>query len=503
MSPYPLRNILGVFSMRPNQFQSIFRYVLLLSALFGFTNVGVAQSGDLAITHVTIINPGVATAQSDMTILIRGRDIALVGRTKVLKVPASAKVIDGTCKFVIPGLWDMHSHFRDAARDLKMDVANGVVGIRDMGGVVKEVFSLRDEIAAGQRLGPKIVASGPIVDGPDSWSNPKFTVSVKTADEARSMVRSLNDQGVDFIKVYDGLSRDAYYAIADETKKLGLPFVGHLPSAISVREASNAGQRTLEHGVALAGGSTVEDDYIKQRLDQSAFKEALRTKNFSLIPAKIARDDTAMLDHFSQERADETYRLLARNNTFITPTLVTQLALTFINDLNEKHDPRMQYVSAEELKWWKPENGMLTKYRTPEYIAMRRREYAKMLEEVHRAQKLGVRLLAGTDITIPYTYPGFSLHDELKLFVEAGLTPIQALETATTNPALLLGLSKTWGRIEPGYIANLVVLNADPLADISNTEKIDSVVVNGERLDRTQLDQLLNDAKVPDAGGDR
>ena len=106
-------------------------------------------------------------------------------------------------------------------------------------------------------------------------------------------------------------------------------------------------------------------------------------------------------------------------------------------------------------------------------------------------------LLAGTDITVPYTYPGFSLHDELGLFVEAGLTPMQALETATTNPAQLLGLSKTWGRVERGYTANLVLLNADPLADISNTKKIDSVVVNGQRLDRAQLDQLLNDAKVP------
>ena len=161
----------------------------------------------------------------------------------------------------------------------------------------------------------------------------------------------------------------------------------------------------------------------------------------------------------------------------------------------------MQYVSAEDLQSWKPENGLLSKYRTPEYIAMKKREYAKMLEEVHRAQTLGVRLLAGTDITIPYTYPGFSLHDELKLFVEAGLTPMQALETATTNPSLFLGLSKTWGRIEPGYTANLVLLNADPLADISNIGKIDSVVVSGQRLDRAQLDQLLNDARIRDAGG--
>jgi len=474
----------------------IFRWLLLLAALFSFARVTVAQSPDLAIVHVTVINPAAEKPQPDMTVLIQGHNIVSVAPAKDLKLPSSAWVINGTGKFVIPGLWDMHSHFRDADRDLKMNVANGVLGIRNMGGIAKEVFPLRDAIAAGQRLGPKIVASGPLVDGPNSWSNPQFTMSVKTPDEARAAVRSLKQQGADLIKVYDGLPRDAYYAIADETKKLNLPFADHIPSAISVREASDAGQRTLEHGVALAGGSTAEDEYVKQRLDQSAFQEAIRTKNFSLIPLKIAKDETAMLDHFSQERADETYRLLARNNTFITPTLVTQRALTFIDDLDKNDDPKMQYVSADELKWWKPENGMLTKYRTPEYIAMRKREYAEMRKEVHRAQTLGARLLAGTDITIPYTYPGFSLHDELELFVEAGLTPMQALETATTNPALLLGSSKIWGRVEPGYTANLVMLNADPLANISNTRDIDSVVVNGILLNRARLDQLLGDAKA-------
>jgi imidazolonepropionase-like amidohydrolase len=476
--------------------QLIFRWFLLLAALFSFATVTVAQSPDLAIVHVTVINPAAEKPQTDMTILIQGQNIVSVAPAKDLKLPSFVRIINGTGKFVIPGLWDMHTHFRDADRDLKMNVANGVLGIRNMGGIAKEVFPLRDAIAAGQRLGPRIVASGPIVDGPNSWSNPQFTVSVKDADEARAAVHSLKQQGADFIKVYDGLPRDAYYAIADETKKLNLPFVGHIPSAITVREASDAGQRTLEHGVALAGGSTTEDQYVKQRLDQSAFQDAIRTRNFSLIPAKIAGDETAMLDHFSQEHADETYRLLARNNTFITPTLVTQRALTFIDDLDKNDDPRMQYVSADELKWWKPENGMLTKYRTPEYIAMRKREYAEMLKEVHRAQTLGVRLLAGTDITIPYTYPGFSLHDELELFVEAGLTPMQALETATTNPALLLCLSKTWGRVATGYTANLVMLNGDPLANISNTRNIDSVVVNGMLLNRARLDKLLGDAKA-------
>jgi imidazolonepropionase-like amidohydrolase len=231
-------------------------------------------------------------------------------------------------------------------------------------------------------------------------------------------------------------------------------------------------------------------------MDQSAFQEALRTKNFALIPAKIAADQTMMLDHFSQERADEAYSRLAKNHTFLTPTLVTEHALAFIDDLSKEHDPRMQYVAPQELAGWKPENGLLTKYRTPAYIAMRKREYAKFLDEIRHAQALGVHLLAGTDITIPYTFAGFSVHDELRLFVEAGLTPMQALETATTNPALLLGLSKKWGRIQPGYDANLVLLDADPMKNIANTTKINSVVLNGRMLERKQLDHMLDDATV-------
>jgi imidazolonepropionase-like amidohydrolase len=307
------------------------------------------------------------------------------------------------------------------------------------------------------------------------------------------------EEGADFIKVYDGLPPSAYFAIADETKKLGFSFAGHRPSAISVKEASNAGQRSIEHGVVLSGGSTTEAEYIKQAVDQSTFEEALRTKNFSLIPAKIAKDGTAMLDHFSRVRADQTYRLLAKNKTFLTPTLVTEHALTYIDNLNANRDPRTVYVAAEELHWWNPENGMLTKYRTPEYIAFRKREYAKMLEEIPHAEALGVRFLAGTDVTIPFIYPGFSLHDELELFVAAGLTPMQALETATTNPAQLLGLKNRWGQVAAGFTANLLLLKADPLADISNTRKIDAVVVGGRLLDRSELDRLLADAVVAGA----
>ena len=470
--------------------------LFLLCALCSARAV-LGQSVDYAIEHVAVVNPGGSEAQPDRTIVVSGQTIIAVVPANTFKHTASLRLIDGHGKFVIPGLWDMHMHFRDASRDLKMDVANGVLGLRDMGDVAKEVFPLRDAIAQGKQAGPKIIACGPIIDGPNSWSNPKFTISVKTADEAREVLRSLKQQTADCVKVYDGLSRDSYFALIDEANKLGLRVVGHLPSAISVREASNAGQQTLEHGMALAGGSTAEAVYIQRHLDSSAFQEALRTKNFTLIPAKIASDETVMLDHFSQILADETYSLLAKNGTFLTPTLVTQRALTFADDLIKENDPRMQYVSAEELSWWKPENGMLTKYRTPEYVAIRKREYDLLLKEVRRAQIVGVHLLAGTDITIPFTYPGFSLHDELALFVKAGLTPSQALETSTTNPALLLGLFKEWGRVSPGYRANFVLLNGDPLSDIANTKNIYAVVLNGKFLDRAQLDKMLHDAQVP------
>ena len=474
----------------------LLRWSLLAAISCALGTGAAAPSADLAIVHVTVLNPGTGKLEAARTVLIRAGKIVAVSPANAAKLPAGAQVVDGRGKFLMPALWDMHTHFRDAERDLNMYVANGVLGIRDMGGAAQKVFPLREATASGQLIGPRIVARGAIVDGPGSFSNPEFTVSVGTTEEAREAVRAHKKEGTDFIKVYDGLSRDAYFAIVAEAKLENIPVAGHLPAAIAAREASAAGQRTLEHGMPLASGSTIEDAYIKQAVDRTVFEEALRTKNFVTIPQKIARDNTGVLDHFEQSRADEVYRLFAQNNTFLTPTLVTQRSLTFIDEFAKSTDPRMAYVKDEELSWWKPENGMLTRYRTAEYISMRKRQYTKIMEQIPKAQALGVRFLAGTDVTIPYTYPGFSLHDELKLFVETGLTPMQALETATTNPALLLGLSQTWGKVAPGYVANLVLLSANPIVNIENTQNIDTVIVNGKPLDRAKLNQLLEEAKV-------
>jgi hypothetical protein len=298
--------------------------------------------------------------------------------------------------------------------------------------------------------------------------------------------------GADFVKVYDGVPRDAYFAIAEESTKVGLPFVGHIPVSIRVVEASNAGQRSLEHGACLSGGSTYEDEAIKQETSgPDVMEEAKRTGNFSLIPEDIAKKGNEILDHLSSERLAQMYKTFAKNGTYLTPTLVVERARVYVDDISKSPDPRNKYITKAELETWKPENDIFSKYRTPRYIAYQRREYRETLKGLKLAQQLGVQLLAGTDVVAPWTYPGFSLHDELGLLVEAGLTPLEALRTATINPARFFGM-KDVGVIAPGMQANLVLLDADPLENIANTKKVWSVIMRGILYNRNQLDDLLN-----------
>jgi len=440
---------------------------------------------------VTVVDPETGKVLSGRTVVMEGSRIVSVGS----KAPQGARVVNGAGKFVMPGLWDMHSHFRASGGDLELNVANGVLGIRNMG-ASENVYALREAIATGKKRGPKIVTSGAIIDGPDSWSNARFTVSVKTPEEARAAVRNHKSKGADFLKPYDQLTPELYQALMDEARVQRIPVGGHLPGAIRALEAASAGQRSFEHGMPLGAASPDEAGYLRERADQSVFREAMRTKNFALIPAKIARVENDMMDQFDRKRADEFYRELGKLGVFLCPTLVTYRSLTFIDDIVAKPDLRAVYATAKERETWKPENGMLARYRTEDYKAMRKRQYAKVMEEIPRARALGVRFLAGTDVTLPFIYPGFSVHDELALFVEAGLTPAEALRTATTYPAMLLGLTKSWGRVAKGYEANLVLVDGDPLKDICNTARIAAVVRNGELLERAQLDELLKAAEV-------
>lgn len=476
-----------------------FRIVL---ACLLVSTLGRAQSdkvhsiaNNIVITHVTVINPQRASDLHDQTVVIEGDKILQMGASSRVKIPDSAQVVEGRNKFLIPGLWDMHVHVDDPQRDLPMFIANGVLGIRNMGGVEQNVFQWRAQTASGEVLGPKMVACGPLLDGPFP-SHPEHAISVHNAQEGRAAVDKLHADGADFIKIYDGLSRESYFAIVKEAKKDGIPFVGHVPLSVRASEASIAGQKSIEHltGV-LQGDATNEDEILKETADNSVFAEAMKTHNYSLIPEHIARVWNSVLDHYSERKARALYQLFIKNGTWQVPTLVIERSITFVDQISKEDDPRLKYMPENLRESWKPENGMLTRYRTPAYIAYRKREYLARIREVRLMHSMGVPIMAGTDTNGAYLYPGFSLHDELRLFVQAGFTPREALASATVKPAEFFGTLGDEGTIEKGKVASLVLLDADPTTDINNVDKISTVIYRGKIYDRAALDAMLKHAE--------
>jgi imidazolonepropionase-like amidohydrolase len=441
----------------------------------------------LVVTHVTVLDMTGAPPRPDATVVVRDGRIAAVGATGKVSLPRGASVVDGTGKFLIPGLWDMHVHIGDTARTLPLFVANGVTGVRNMGDRKEEVLRWRGEVAKGERLGPRIVACGPILDGPQPV-DPARAIAIHDAAEGRRAVADQAAQGADFIKVYEGLSRESYAAILDEAKKRHLPVVGHVPDAVTYEEASDAGQKSVEHlGPLLDTCSTATAEIARQKA------LPMPEGDFSSFPARIAKRGTLALDTWSAEKCGRLFALLAKNGTWEVPTLVTKRARAYIDDIARANDPRLRFVPAAERESWSPERNFFARYRTPEYIAYEKRAYRKELEMVGAMHRAGVPVLAGTDLVLPFVFAGGSLHDELGLLVEAGLTPLEALQAATRDPARFLGLADT-GTIEPGKRADLVLLDADPLADIANTRKIAAVVLHGRLLKRPELDKLLEEA---------
>lgn len=466
--------------------------LLLLVALSTplFQQTLTPPSDSLAFTHATVIDMTGAPAKPNMTVVITGDRITAIGRTGRVRIPQGAKVIDASGKFLIPGLWDMHVHFTEIERSLPLFIANGVTGVRNMGGNLDDLFRWRAEIAAGKLLGPRIVMCGPILDGPNPSAHGP-TVAVGSAAEARKVVADLKQRGVDFVKVYEGLSRDAYFAIADEAKKLGIPFVGHNPLSVTTIETSDAGQRSIEHlGRILESTSTAEAEL--RRLEALP----MPTGDFSEFPRRIAARGELMLKTYNERRAKRIFARLRKNKTWQVPTLTMNRAQTFVDEISRAGDARLKYIPRSEQEWWSPQKNFFSRYRTPEYIVFKKKLFQKSLEIVNAMHRAGVEFMAGTDMSGAYIFPGFSLHEELALLVQAGFTPMEALQTATRNPAVFLGELNSLGTVERGKIANLVLLDANPLENINNTQSINAVVLKGNYLPKEALQKMLADVEA-------
>ena len=432
----------------------------------------VARAGEkpLVFQHVTVIDATGAPARPDMTLTVADGRIAALGKAGTVPLPKDAEIVDATGKFLIPGLWDMHAHLA-GTEFLSLCVANGVTGVREMHAFYPAlVFYWRQQTAAGKLLGPHIVAAGAMVDGP----KPRWPAAVTATNEqeGREAVRSLKQRGADFIKVYDKLPRTAYFAIADEAKKQGLPFAGHVPVAVSIVEASDAGQKSIEHltGVLLACAANEAD--LRKEVDEQ-WNVRLQVK---------------ALAGYREEKAQALFARFAKNGTWQCPTLTVLRALASLDDKEFTADDRVKYITPYLRTMLYPKGPVASS----EEFADRKKVFRKYLAVVGAMQKAGVALLAGTDTPNPYCFPGFSLHDEMALLVQAGLTPMQALQTATRNPAQYLGRSKELGTVEAGKIADLVLLDANPLEDIGNTRRIAAVVVGGKLLPRAALRAMLD-----------
>ncbi|HLJ75658.1 MAG TPA: amidohydrolase family protein, partial [Thermoanaerobaculia bacterium] len=370
--------------------------------------------------------------------------------------PADAEVIDGRGKFLIPGLWDMHVHLSwSTSSALPVLIANGVTTVRDMGSTLTEIDGWRTRTSEGTLVGPRIFRVGPILNGK---SFNKYQLVPGNADATRGAARVLKWIGVDFIKIHRRFPRDSFFALIDEAKKLQIPVVGHIPMTVTPEEASNAGMSTIEHAETLFEGT---------------FSTA--HKNEDLVAA---------IRHFREDgEAAHLFSVFAKNHTVFDPTLAAWLPET-TDRLSA--DPNMKYVAASNRKL-RQAPPAATQQKNRALVA----EFVKVVGIAHER---GVVLVTGTD-SAAWRIPGFSLHDELGLLVKSGLTPLEALRAASIAPATVVGHAKDLGSIDSGRIADLILLDANPLDDIRNTRKIDAVIVNGRVFRRDDLDALLREAE--------
>ena len=420
------------------------------------------QAKPLAITRVTIIDATGAAAKPNMTVVIAGGRIAAIGESGKLRLPKGAQVIDARGRYLIPGLWDMHAHLAKTGENmLPLFIANGVTSVRDMGGDAELLLKWRKEVAEGKRLGPRIKTPGKILESAKNVERMKsegtvepvdrFRLGVSDPEAAEAAVDSMAKSGVDFIKIRTAASLETFKAIAAAAKNHNLALAGH-PVA-SPEETIKAGQRSVEHG---------------------------------FFPPLSGR---------SKEQRAELFRRFAANNLAVVPTLIVGEALLtpydkaadVFADKEGKIDSRRKFLSGYLIEDWREQ---LAEKKEMKF------DLTKMMEgrlrDMREMREAGVRLMPGTDAAVLLIFPGFSLHDELQLFVEqVGMTPMEAILSATRWPAEFFGMADSLGTIEAGKIADLVLLEASPLENISNTQKIAAVIANGKVYPKQSLTKML------------
>lgn len=458
---------------------------------------------DYVIRNVTVIDGTGAPPLTEQTVAIQADTVLLIGPTKRFKTTDSTVVIDGTGKFLIPGLWDMHSHaYGYEQHAFPLFIANGVTGVRDMSSDLGISLWLRESVREGRLVGPEFLITGPTLDAQyllRAIQGTPYAEAREAVDDtayAVAMVDSLARVKVDGIKVHSLTPRAAYFTILAAAKRHGIPVVGHVPESVSVREAIEAGQRTIEHNTRVELAMTPRGEELSAwalRLSQVFFDRHRALPIVGpLFGLRLAVADSAMASYDSAT-AYAFGRFAAERPVWFDPTLVVMESV-FRVDSAFRNPPELQYAPAASLAM---DEGLPTGAQaTPAQLEAGRARMKRQLSTIPPLIASGAKLITGTDAPVVPLVPGFSLHRELELLVEAGLTPMQAIQAATRNSAEAAQRLAILGTIEPGKRASLVLLGADPLADIRNVKRIDAVFLNGHYFDRAALDGMLDSARA-------
>ncbi len=452
---------------------------------------------DLRITHVNIIDPGRGLIK-DQTVVIDDQLIAQVDdAAKMTKVQAS-KTIDGTGKYLMPGLWDAHVHFAFmeelAPSMFDLFLAYGITSVRDTGGKIDFVQKWKALAAADSTAAPRVMIAGPLLDGdPNVYDGsgpmvPELSVGLATIEDVEEQVEFLDSMGVDLLKAYEMLTPEQFVRITEMARKKNLKVTGHVPLSMSVVDASRAGLNSMEHMRNLELACAKDADALLEK--RRALLAAGKNDPGGILRTRIhdAQRQNAV-ETFDPLIADQVLDVLAENNVWQIPTMALNLAGTERPFMNEEFRRSFTYLPDSIEASWRKNSTSFAEQEIPEF----QKEYSKWkLNMVRKINEKGIPIMAGTDCPIFFLTPGRSLHLELETLVQAGLTPLQAIQSATQRPAEYFNLQEKMGFVREGMAADLLLLDANPLESIKNTQAISSVFRAGRLYDRAALDGILN-----------
>ena len=458
--------------MRPSFSRGAIVRLAAAAAIVASSPIPAIGQPSIAITRVSVIDGDAPRPRTDQTVVIDGNRIVRVGASGSVAVPPGARIVDGRGKFLLPGFWDMHVHTAiSGGRDLlSLYVANGVTGVRDMAGDWDTLKSWRSEIGRGQLVGPRIIASGPYLEGGDV---PIPHLLARNAVEASAGVDSLIALGVDFIKVHSQLNAESYFAIARRARERGVVFAGHVPRVVGSAAASDSGQKSIEHLLGIPAECTPVD-------------------SVALAPRYTVQ---GALGRCSSEDLAPLYEKFVRNGTYVTPTFTAQVEVAVWPTRAVPGDSLAHYL-PKAVRDYVAQIFPMPDSIPPNADSVGRAMLEKRLRQVSAMQRAGVHILTGTDAPLRNSPPGFGLHEELALLVSGGMAPFEALRSATLEPARYFGMLDSLGTIAPGKLADLLLLDANPLQDIRNTRRISAVVANGRLYAGAARERLLHIASA-------